>query len=119
MRQICQSPSDLGGRTAAVQYFLDDINLYVALQSSTQLPNCTADASLLHFPTIQHLVHHLWQAITVIVVLDGLYFHTCQTQSPRTTLPLGPNVFPQQVQVHLGHSMVLIFQNAFFDGRVS
>lgn len=107
MRQNCPSSSDLGGKTTGVQYFLDDVYLDVAIQCSTQLPNCAADASLLHFPTIQHLVHHLRKAIAVIIMLNGLYFHISQAQSPPTMLPFVPDVFPQQIQVLLSHSVVL------------
>lgn len=97
MRQIRQSLSDLGPpRAAGVQYLLDDIYLYVAFQSSTKLPDCAADAPLLHFPALQHLVHHLRQAVAAIVVPDDVYFHGGQTQSPRTTLPVVPDVFPQK-----------------------
>ena len=99
--------SDLGGKTAGVQNLLDDIYLYGAVQSTTKLPNCAADTPLLHFPAIQHLVHHLWQAVAETVMLNSLYFHSGQTQSARATLPLAPDVFPQQVQVVLGHSVVL------------
>lgn len=66
---------NLRGRTAGGQYFLDYIDLYAASQSSTQLPNRAANTSLLHFPLFQHLVHHLWQAVALIVMLNGLYFH--------------------------------------------
>lgn len=107
MRQNCQCSSDWGGKTTGVQYFLDDVYLDLSIKCSTQLPNCAADASLLHFPTIQHLVHHLRQAIAVIVMLNGLYFHSSQAQSPPTTLPFVPDVFPQQFQVLLSHSVVL------------
>jgi len=86
-----------GRRTAFVQYFLDDVNFYISLQSSTKLPNCTADTSLLHFPALQHLVHHLWQAVTVVVVLYGFYFHTTQAQAACTRFPMDPNVVPQQI----------------------
>lgn len=99
--------SDLGGRTAGVQYFLDDIYLYVTIQSTTKLPNSAANTSLLHFPPIQHLMHHLGEAVTETVVLNGLYFHTAQTQSPCTSLPFFTDVVPQYVQVTLGHGIVL------------
>jgi len=104
---MSESQQTLGGRTAGVQDLLDDVHLDEALQSAAQLPDCVADASLLHFPPLQHLVHHLRQAVAVAVVLNGLDFHVGQTQAPRTALPRGPDVVPQQVQVLLAHSAVL------------
>ncbi|TNN62557.1 hypothetical protein EYF80_027260 [Liparis tanakae] len=96
-----------GGRAAGVQDLLDDVYLDVALQGAAQLPDRAADASLLHFPPLQHLVHHLREAGAVVVVLDGLDFHFGQKQAPRTALPRGPDVVPQQVQVLLAHRAVL------------
>lgn len=100
-------PCNLERRTAGVQYFLDYVDFNASFQSSTQLSNCAAYTSLLHFPAVQHLVHHLWQAVTEVVMFNGLYFHLGQTQSSRTTLPLESDVFSHQIQVLLNHSMVL------------
>lgn len=108
IKRMCRTrPYSLERRTAGVQYFLDYIDFNASFQSSTQLSNRAAYTSLLHFPAVQHLVHHLWQAITVVVMFNGLYFHLGQTQSPRTTLPLKSNVFSQQIQVLLNHCVVL------------
>lgn len=102
-----KSSSHLGGRTTGVQYFLDYIYFYATFQSLTQLAYSAANTSLLHFPTIQHLMHHLGQAIPVKVVLNGLYFNAGQTQPPCTTLPFSTDVVSHQVQVLLSHSFVL------------
>lgn len=101
------SSSDRGGRTAGVTNAVDDVYLHLALQSATKLPDGAAHPPVLHLPLLQHLVHHLWQAVAVTVMLDGLYFHGGQIQSARKTLPFGSDVFPHQIQVLLGHSVVL------------
>lgn len=105
MKTLRQRSGHLG--VAAVQDLLDDIHLDVAIQSSTQLPDRAADAALLHPPSIQHLVHHLRQAVAEVVVLDGLYLHVGQTQAPCTVLPFFADVFLKQIQVLLRHHVVL------------
>lgn len=97
----------LAGRAALVQYFLDDLYLHVSNQSSAKLPYCTANASLLHFPALQHLVHHLWQTVALVVVLYDFYFHAGEAEVPRAALPVGADVVPQQIQMLLSHGVVL------------
>lgn len=68
--------SKLLGRAARVQYLLDDIHINVTFQCSAQLSDRAANSALLHLPLIQHLVHHLGEAIAGIVMANGIDFHT-------------------------------------------
>lgn len=102
--ETCQSSWEEGGWIAGVQDFLNEVYLYVALQSCQQLPDGAADASLLHLPAIQHLMHHLWQAVAVKVVLNGLDLHVGEAQAASAALPLSTDVVSEQIQVLLGHS---------------
>lgn len=94
-------------RITQVQYLLDDIYFYIFVKSSTKSPNGTTLGSLLHFPVLQHLVHHLWQAVAAVVMFYGFYFHLGQAQAPRASFPFIPHVLPYHVQLCLVHHMVL------------
>lgn len=109
VRSKRKSDGGLGhvGRAAHVQDLLNDVDFNESIQSFAELPDGAANRSLLHFPALQHLVDHFFQAVAVVIVTYGLDFNIVQAQPACTALPVVPNVLCQQIQVRLCHSMAL------------
>lgn len=89
------------------QQLQEDAGFDAALQCTAQFTHGDAQQTLLHLPALQRLVHFLCQAITVIVMLDGIHIYVGQPQFTSHLLPVATDVLTHKLQVTFSDGVVL------------